>query len=176
MTKNKPTNWFFRTMYNQIKKINGIKPQSKTLDSFFPMQSIGELNHCLRVHRSEREGGLNKIQHFQLFCLESYRNSKDVTGMTALNDFKRARVFDFLSSDYEVLHSMGRNYLNSLITDYIKRRKWSFISNIYSIRSGYFNKTRNHCQVKGSSPIRPGFVSQLQSTWTSEIYRCIPCN
>jgi hypothetical protein len=66
---------------------------------------------------------LDKIQHFQLFCLESYRNSQDVTGMAALNDFKRAGVFDFLSSDYEVLHSMGGNYLNALITDYIKRHQ-----------------------------------------------------
>ncbi|MDO9581139.1 MAG: DUF3791 domain-containing protein [Bacteroidales bacterium] len=66
---------------------------------------------------------MDKIQHFQLFCLEGYRNSQGISGLSALHDFKRAEVFSFLSSGYEVLHSMGRNYLNSLITDYIKRRK-----------------------------------------------------
>lgn len=66
---------------------------------------------------------LDQIQHFQLFCLESYRNSEGITGIDALSDFRRAEVFRFLSSGYEVLHSMGKNYLTSLITDYIKRRK-----------------------------------------------------
>jgi hypothetical protein len=66
---------------------------------------------------------MNKIQYFQLFCLESYRSSKGITGLDALSDFKRARVFDFLSSGYEVLHTQGRNYLTALITDYIERRK-----------------------------------------------------
>jgi len=66
---------------------------------------------------------LDKIQHFQLFCLESYRNSEGINGRTALRDFKRAEVFVFLSAGYEVLHSQGKKYLTSLITDYIKRRK-----------------------------------------------------
>jgi hypothetical protein len=66
---------------------------------------------------------LDKIQYFQLFCLESYRSSKGITGIAALSDFKRAGVFDFLSSGYEILHSTGKNYLNSLITDYIEHRK-----------------------------------------------------
>jgi len=66
---------------------------------------------------------LDKIQYFQLFCLESYRSSKGITGIAALRDFKRAGVFDFLSSGYEVLHSTGKNYLNSLIIDYIERQK-----------------------------------------------------
>jgi hypothetical protein len=66
---------------------------------------------------------LDQIQQFQLFCLESYRNSKGITGMDALHDFMHTGVFGFLSSGYEVLHSMGKKYLTSLITDYIKHRK-----------------------------------------------------
>lgn len=66
---------------------------------------------------------LDQIQQFQLFCLESYRNSKGITGMDALQDFKQTGVFGFLSSGYEILHSKGKKYLTSLIIDYIKRRK-----------------------------------------------------
>ena len=66
---------------------------------------------------------LNKINDFQLFCLESYRSSKGMTGLAALDDFKRAEVFDFLSSGFEVLHTQGRAYIISIITDYIERRK-----------------------------------------------------
>jgi hypothetical protein len=49
--------------------INGIKPQSKTHNSLFPMKSIGELNQFLRdlrdpalklqSKRKHSEGGLN---------------------------------------------------------------------------------------------------------------------
>jgi len=66
---------------------------------------------------------LDQIQQFQLFCLESYRNSKGISGMDALRDFKRTGVFGFLSTGYEVLHSQGKKYLTSAITDYIKHRK-----------------------------------------------------
>ena len=36
---------------------------------------------------------LTPVQSFQLFCLESYRSAKDISGIKALNDFKQARVF-----------------------------------------------------------------------------------
>jgi hypothetical protein len=66
---------------------------------------------------------LDKINDFQLFCLESYRSSKEMTGLAALEDFKRAGVFEFLSSGFEVLHTQGRSYIISIITDYIQRRQ-----------------------------------------------------
>ena len=66
---------------------------------------------------------LDKINDFQLFCLENYRSSKGLTGLAALDDFKHTGVFDFLSSGFEVLHTLGRSYINSIITDYIERRK-----------------------------------------------------
>lgn len=66
---------------------------------------------------------LTKIQHFQLFCLESYRSSTGISGQAALNEFKRTHVFDYLSSGYEVLHTQGRNYLIADIKDFIEHRK-----------------------------------------------------
>jgi len=66
---------------------------------------------------------LTKIQHFQLFCLESYRSSLGISGNLALNEFKRTNVFDYLASGYEVLHTQGKNYLIADIKDFIEHRK-----------------------------------------------------
>jgi len=66
---------------------------------------------------------LNKVQQFELFCLESYKIAKGITGRMALNDFKRYQVFNFLSSGYDVLHTQGKSYIIDEINDYIERRK-----------------------------------------------------
>ena len=65
---------------------------------------------------------LTPVQSFQLFCLESYRSAKGISGIKALNDFKQARVFDLLASGFEVLHTQSKNYLLTEITEYINHR------------------------------------------------------
>jgi hypothetical protein len=65
---------------------------------------------------------LNPVQSFQLFCIESYRSAKGVSGTKALDDFKRAGVFNFLESGYEVLHTESKNYLIDEITEYINNQ------------------------------------------------------
>ena len=66
---------------------------------------------------------LSKIEQFQLFCLESYRYSKAVSGIEALTLFKQLNVFDYLADGYEVLHTQGKNYLLADINDFITQRK-----------------------------------------------------
>lgn len=66
---------------------------------------------------------LNKIQQFELFCLENYKISKGLTGKSALNDFKKYHVFNYLATGYDVLHTQGRNYIIAEINDFIERRK-----------------------------------------------------
>jgi hypothetical protein len=66
---------------------------------------------------------LNNIQHFQIFCLESYRSVTGISGQAALMEFRRNNVFDYLSTGYEVLHTQGKNYLVADIVDFIERRK-----------------------------------------------------
>lgn len=65
---------------------------------------------------------LTPVQNFQLFCLESYRSAKGISGIKALNDFKKASVFDLLASGFEVLHTQSKNYLITEITEYINHR------------------------------------------------------
>jgi hypothetical protein len=66
---------------------------------------------------------LNKIQQFELFCLENYKMAKGITGKCALRDFKQYHVFNFLSSGFDVLHTQGKNYIVSEINDFIEQRK-----------------------------------------------------
>ena len=66
---------------------------------------------------------LNKVQQFELFCLENYKMAKGITGKSALRDFKQYHVFNFLSSGYDVLHTQGKNYIVSEINDFIEQRK-----------------------------------------------------
>lgn len=66
---------------------------------------------------------LTKIQHFQLFCLESYRSSTGISAKDALDEFKIKHIFEYLASGYDVLHTQGKNYLMADIKDYIEHRK-----------------------------------------------------
>jgi hypothetical protein len=66
---------------------------------------------------------LNKIQQFQLFCLESYRTQIGISGIKALDDFKKFKVFDYLAAGYDVLHTQGKIFLLADINDFLNRRK-----------------------------------------------------
>jgi hypothetical protein len=66
---------------------------------------------------------INKIEEFQLFCLENYKTEKNISGKQALDEFKRFGVFEFLESGYEVLHTQSLNYINSEIEQFITSSK-----------------------------------------------------
>lgn len=65
---------------------------------------------------------LNPVQSFQLFCLQSYRIDRGISGKKALQEFKRAQVFDFLASGFEVLHTQSKHYILSELNYYINQR------------------------------------------------------
>jgi hypothetical protein len=71
---------------------------------------------------SNQHAILSPIQSFQLFCLEGYRNALGITGKQALHIFKKAKVFDYLASGYEVLHTQSKHYIISELDIYIKHR------------------------------------------------------
>lgn len=66
---------------------------------------------------------INKIEEFQLFCLENYRMSNNLSGEVALEQFISFKVFEFLESGFEVLHTQGINYIISEINEFIKSRQ-----------------------------------------------------
>jgi len=66
---------------------------------------------------------LNKITQFQLFCLEHYKFATGIKGREALYIFNRHLVFNFISDNYEVLHTQGKQYIISEISSYIKNHQ-----------------------------------------------------
>ena len=59
---------------------------------------------------------------FTVFCLESYKTYKKLSGKQALELFERYGVFDYLREFYDVLHTTGHNYINNDIDIYLKSR------------------------------------------------------
>ncbi len=66
---------------------------------------------------------LNKIEKYQLFCLENYKFAQKISGISALKEFEKYKVFSFISSGYEVLHTQSMEYAVKEIIDYIEKKK-----------------------------------------------------
>ena len=64
---------------------------------------------------------MDKLLAFKVFCLENYKAVHNMTGKAALDIFQKHRVFDYISSCYDVLHANGRLYIVGDIDEYIAR-------------------------------------------------------
>jgi hypothetical protein len=62
---------------------------------------------------------MDKLLAFKVFCLESYKSVHQLTGKAALDIFQKHKVFDYIASCYDVLHSNGRLYIVGDIDEYI---------------------------------------------------------
>ena len=65
---------------------------------------------------------MDKILSFKVFCLESYKTVHNLSGLAAYEIFVKYKVFDYISSCYDVLHSNGRLYIVGDIDEYIACR------------------------------------------------------
>ena len=63
---------------------------------------------------------MSKIIEFKIFCLENYKFVNKLTGSEAVDLFNKYKVFDYLQSCYDVLHTLGVQYLIDDITEYIR--------------------------------------------------------
>jgi hypothetical protein len=63
------------------------------------------------------------IQHFIIFCLESYKIHESINGAEALHRFEQYDLFGYLTEGYEVLHTQGQAYILADIEDYIKHHQ-----------------------------------------------------
>jgi hypothetical protein len=62
---------------------------------------------------------MDKLLAFKVFCLENYKTVHNLTGKTAFYVFQKHKVFDYITSCYDVLHSFGRLYIIHDIDDFI---------------------------------------------------------
>ena len=64
----------------------------------------------------------NKLD-FLVYCIENYKNDKDLNGMQIIELFNRYRVIDYIKASYEALHTTGKEYIIDDLDSYINTRK-----------------------------------------------------
>ncbi len=65
---------------------------------------------------------MTKELRFTVFCLESYKLHRNLTGKETAELFEKYGVFDYLNEFYDVLHTTGYDYINNDIDIYLKSR------------------------------------------------------
>ena len=65
---------------------------------------------------------MNRTIEFTVFCLESYKQAHEITGKAAVEIFNEHKVFDYIKSFYDILHSAGQKHIVKDIDMYINSR------------------------------------------------------
>lgn len=60
---------------------------------------------------------------FMIYCTEQYKSAKKLTGKQVSELFNRYRVWDYIYSCFEALHTTGANYIVEDIDLYIEARQ-----------------------------------------------------
>lgn len=65
---------------------------------------------------------MSKEFTFAIFCLESYKVYRGLTGKETARLFSSYGVFDYIVEFYDVLHTTGEDYINHDIDAYLASR------------------------------------------------------
>lgn len=65
---------------------------------------------------------MSKEGQFTVFCMESYKTHKSLTGREVLELFQNYGVFEYIREFYDILHTTGYQYINQDIDLYLKAR------------------------------------------------------
>ncbi len=63
---------------------------------------------------------MNKELQFIIYCIEEYKNAKNLTGKEIINLFEKYHLYEYIKDFYEVLHLTGPKYIVEDIDLYIK--------------------------------------------------------
>lgn len=66
---------------------------------------------------------MSKETEFTVFCMESYKVHKSLSGKQVSDLFRQYDVFDYIREFYDVLHTTGYQYINHDIDIYLKSRR-----------------------------------------------------
>lgn len=66
---------------------------------------------------------MSKQGDFMIYCTEQYKSAKKLTGRQVAELFSRYRVWDYIYSCFEALHTTGANYIVEDIDLYIQARQ-----------------------------------------------------
>ena len=93
------------------------------------VEEVGEVygDHLKSVilYGSYARGGLNMSRegNFLVYCIERYKSAKGLTGIQVSELFSKYRVWDYIYSCFEALHTTGENYIIEDIDLYIKEKQ-----------------------------------------------------
>lgn len=65
---------------------------------------------------------MSKEGQFTVFCMESYKTHKSLTGRQVLELFQKYGLFEYIREFYDVLHTAGYQYINQDIDLYLQAR------------------------------------------------------
>ena len=60
---------------------------------------------------------------FLVYCIERYKSAKGLTGIQVSELFSKYRVWDYIYSCFEALHTTGESYIIEDIDLFIKERQ-----------------------------------------------------
>lgn len=76
-----------------------------------------------KAKRKKMQNNDTRILLFKLFCLENYRKVQHLSGEETLLRFSNYQVFEFLTDNFEMLHTQDVDYIIDTITTYINKKK-----------------------------------------------------
>lgn len=63
---------------------------------------------------------MSKETDFLIYCMERYRYLKELSGVDVAKIFDKYNIYDYIKNYFQILHTMGDNYIVKDIDDYIK--------------------------------------------------------
>jgi hypothetical protein len=88
--------------------------------------STSSLYELLKEEKRKRRKAVAhspEVLLFYAFCLESYKEEKQLEAEKVLTLFRSYHVLNYLASVYDTLHTQGKSYIVEEIDRYIKRKK-----------------------------------------------------
>lgn len=76
------------------------------------------LENLQKIEKKQKD-----ISYFVSFCIEQYKNQKQITGEQAMHELDRFGVLEYLAENYEVLHTQSRQWILEDIEEFIKIRQ-----------------------------------------------------
>ncbi len=65
---------------------------------------------------------MSKEMRFVIFCIESYRAHRSMSGRDAAELFLKYDAFGYIRDNYDVLHTVGYQYINEDLDRYFEVR------------------------------------------------------
>jgi len=68
---------------------------------------------------------MNNEGKFLVYCLETYKANKNLSGKQVMEMFKKYGVIDYILSCYEALHTTGTSYIIEDIDHFVETQQAS---------------------------------------------------